>query len=231
MRYRRKENRMKDSKEYSHKLQKLYRTLKQQFARPEKVQYEEPVDAIVYAVVSENMTETQAQAAMKRFLEHFVDSNDLRVAPVEEVIDMLGESSPAMRNTALSLASILGTIFEKNNTVTLEGLKKMGKRPAKLVLEKIPGMTAFVVDYCMLTSLQGHAIPLTKTMIEYLKANRCVHPEADRQTIEGYLTRQIAAKDAYEFYVMLRQESETRKLEKAGRKSETKKKTAEKTKT
>jgi hypothetical protein len=122
-------------------------------------------------------------------------------------------------------------IFEKNNAVTLEVLKKMGKRPAKQVLEKIPGTTPFVVDYCMLTSLQGHAIPLTKTMIEYLKANRCVHPQADRETIEGYLTRQIAAKDAYEFYTMLRQESETRKLEKAGRRGEPKKKTGEKTRT
>jgi len=222
---------MKNSREYSQRLQKLYRSLKQQYPRPEKVQYDEPVDAIVHALITENLTEAQTQAAVRRFRDHFVDSNDLRVASPEEIVDTIGEDCPATRNTALAITSILGMIFEKNNAVTLEVLKKMGKRPAKQVLEKIPGTTPFVVDYCMLTSLQGHAIPLTKTMIEYLKANRCVHPQADRETIEGYLTRQIAAKDAYEFYTMLRQESETRKLEKAGRRGEPKKKTGEKTRT
>jgi endonuclease III len=222
---------MKDSREYSQKLQKLYRSLKQQYPRPEKVEYDEPVDAIVHALITENLTEAQTQAAMKKFKDHFVDWNDLRVASAEEIVDTIGEDCPATRNTALAITSILGMIFEKNNAVTLEVLKKMGKRPAKQAMEKIPGTTPFVVDYCMLTSLQGHAIPLTKTMIEYLKVNRCVHPEADRETIEGYLTRQIAAKDAFEFYVMLRQESETQKPEKTGHGTEARKKTAKKAKT
>jgi hypothetical protein len=65
----------------------------------------------------------------------------------------------------------------------------------------------------MLTSLQGHAIPLTKKMIEYLKTNKMVHPEADEQDIEGFLARQVSAENAYEFYVLLRRESELHKVE------------------
>ncbi len=78
----------------------------------------------------------------------------------------------------------------------------------------------------MLTSLQGHAIPLTKKMIEYLRSNELVHPDADEQQIEGFLAKQISAENAYEFYALLRRQSESRK---ARRKKTTRKTKAKKT--
>jgi hypothetical protein len=47
-------------------------------------------------------------------------------------------------------------------------------------------------------------------MLEYLRKSELVHPEADEQEIEGFLAKQIAAKDGYEFYWLLRRESEVR---------------------
>ena len=64
----------------------------------------------------------------------------------------------------------------------------------------------------MLTSMQAHAVPLTQDMIEYLRNNGVISPDADEEDIEGFLTRQVAAKDAYEFYALLRRESESPKL-------------------
>lgn len=169
------------------------------------------VDALVYAIISENISETAAQSAMSRLSDCFVDLNDLRVSRTEEILEMLGEDTPVTRNTASLLTRALTAIFNKYHTVGLEALKKIGKRPAKLVLEKIDGTTSFVVNYCMLTSLAGHAIPLTKNMIEYLKNQQMVHAEADEPQIEGFLARQISAKNAYEFYVLLRRQSESRR--------------------
>ncbi len=87
--------------------------------------------------------------------------------------------------------------------LSLQSLRKLGKRPAKQVLEKLNGATPFVVDYCMLTSMQGHAIPLTPKMIEYLKTSQLIHAEAGYEEIEGFLARQISIKNAYEFYSLL----------------------------
>jgi hypothetical protein len=98
--------------------------------------------------------------------------------------------------------------------LSLQGLKKLGKRPSKILLEKLTGVTPFIVDYCMLTSLQGHAIPLTPSIVGYLKANQLVHAEATYEEIEGFLTRQISAKNAYEFYELLRHECESPKTKK-----------------
>ena len=68
-------------------------------------------------------------------------------------------------------------------------------------------------------------------MIEYLRSNALVHPEADEQEIEGFLARQISAENAYEFYALLRRQSEARKA-KAKKKTtrETKAKAKKKTK-
>jgi len=200
---------MKNSKEYSKKVQKLYHSLKNKYPKHAKVSYDEPLDALVYAVISENMTEAETQSAMKRMTQNFADLNDLRVSLTMEILEMLGANNPVMKNTASALLGILRDIFKENNTVSLEPLKKIGKRPARDVLEKIPGTNKFVIDYCMLTSLQAHAIPVTKRMVEYLKTNQFVHPESDEQDIEGFLARQISADNAYEFYALLRHESES----------------------
>jgi endonuclease III len=204
---------MKDSQKYSKKVSNLYRLLKSKRARVKGMTYERVMDALVYAIVGENMSKSAADAAIKRFDDYFVDLNDLRVSRIEEIVEVLGEDTPATRDIASKLVGALRAVFNEYNRVSLETLGKLGKRPAKQALEKIDGVSRFVVNYCMLTSLQGHAIPLTRQMIEYLRSNELVHPEADEQEIEGFLTKRISAVNAYEFYVLLRRESESPKLQ------------------
>jgi len=202
---------MKNSKAYSKKVHKLYRSLKRKYPKVQKVSYDEPVEALVYAIISENMSEKAAQSAFNRVSDYFVDLNDLRVSPAEETVEVLGKDTPAMRDIASTLTRTLRSIFNEYHKVSLQALKKIGKRPAKQTLEKMDGTSRFVVDFCMLTSLGGHAIPLTKKMIEYLISNELVNVEADEQQIEGFLAKQISAKNAYEFYALLRRRSEAHK--------------------
>ena len=218
---------MKNSKEYAKKVRKLYRSLKRGHPKIEQATYDEPVDAIVYAVLSENMSETAAQSAIKKFADYFIDLNDLRVSRAEEVIEILGGDAPVNRQMAAALNKILMAIFREYHSVSLMALKKIGKRQAKQILEKLDGTSSFVVNYCMLTALGGHAVPLTTNMIEFLKSNSLVDPDADEQDIEGFLTRLISAKNGCEFYTLLRYESE---LPGTTRKRKTRKKTTRKTK-
>jgi endonuclease III len=200
---------MKDSKEYSKKIQKLYRSLKQRGGKFAAVEYDEPVDALVFAIVSENLTEPQTHAALKKLKDYFVDWNDLRVASIEEIIEVLGPDTAPARSIAAALVSVLNAVFDKHNMLGLQSLRKLGKRPAKILIEKLSGVTPFVVDYCMLSSMQGHAIPMTPKMIEFLKAGLFIHPEASYEEIEGFLCRLVSIKNACEFYSLLRHECES----------------------
>ena len=212
---------MKDSKEYSKKVHKLYRSLKRKYPKVQKVVYERIVDALVYAIISAELSEAATQSAIKRLTDYLVDWNDLRISRTEEIVEALGADTSVTRDIASALTRALRSVFSKYNMVSLQALCKMSKRPARGVLEKIDGTSRFVVDYCMLTSLQGHAIPLTKKMIEYLRSNELVHAEADEREIEGFLARQIPAEKAYEFYFLLRRQSEAGKKKKVVGKTKT----------
>ena len=157
----------------------------------------------------------------------------MRVSRPEEILEVLGEDTSVTRDIASLLTRALGAVFSKYNTVSLQMLKKIGKRPAKQVLEAMDGISRFVADYCMLTALQGHAIPLTEVMIDYLRDSEFVHPDADEQEIGGFLARQISAEKSYEFYSLLRRQSESsrvrkKKKVKKAKKAKTKKETAHK---
>lgn len=222
---------MKNSKEYSKKIRGLYRSLKAKHPKVKKVTYDKPADALVYAIIGENMDGPSTEAAIKRFADYFIDLNDLRVSQEEEIVEVLGEDTPETKNIASNLTKALKAVFDQYNNVSLESLKKIGKRPARQILEKMDCISPFVVNYCMLTSLQSHAIPLTKGMIEYLRNNQLVEPDADEQQIEGFLAKQISAENAYEFYVLLRRQSETRKtIKKTAGKAKAKKTTQTKRK-
>ena len=220
---------MKNSKDYSKKIQRLYRSLSRKYPKVQKVTHEEITDAIVYAVISAELGEKATNSAIKRFADYFVDWNDLRVSRTEEIIEALGEDTPATRSVTSTITRVLQGIFDRYHKVSLEALKKIGKRPAKQTLEKIDGTSRFIVDYCMLTSLQGHSIPLTEKMIQYLRSNELVGPEADEQQIAGFLAKQISAKNGYEFYALLRRESEERKSKKKRKTKTARPKKAKKT--
>lgn len=199
---------MKNSKEYSPKIEKLFKSLKKEAAEVKPVSYDEPIDAIVYAFVSAFTTEANVGKILKRIAVHFVDINDLRVSRPEEIAEVFGDMSEAAIASAQSLTMVLNAIFDKYDKVSLGGLTEEGKRQARKDLEEIPGMTPFAVAYTFLTSLGGHAIPLTDAMAAYLRQSDLVHPDATLQEIESFLERQIGAADAYTFYALLRSQSE-----------------------
>lgn len=199
---------MKNSKEYAGKIQKLYRSLARKYPKEKKVTHEQVERAIVYAIIGENFSDSVTESVMKKIDECFVDLNDLRVSRTEEIVEVLGENTPVAKDISTKINKALNWIFNSYHKVSLEALKKMGKRPAKQILDKIEGIDRYVIDYCMVTSLGGHAIPLTVRMVEYLRNNELVQPDADEQEIGGFLAKQISAKSGYEFYALLRHESE-----------------------
>ncbi len=217
---------MKDSKKYAQKISKLYKSLKTG-SKVSTRSFDDPVEAIVYAIVSENMDWAETKSMIRKMKRHFIDLNDLRVSREEEIMDVLGETGDKTLKTASTMRQVLEAILTKYNIVSLNKLKEIGKRQAKKELEEFDGLSSFAANYCFLTSLGGHAVPLTSGMIEYLKDNDLVHPKSKDSDIEGFLERQISAANAYEFYRLLKEES--RKAAKAKKKA-AKKKASKKTK-
>jgi len=201
---------MKNSKEYAKKIAKLYRSLKRNYGKAKKVTHDSPTDALIYAILSEKNTESAANSAKRKLSRHFVDWNDLRVSRTEEIVEVLGGDNKLNRTLAKTLTKVLNAVFNEYNTISMESLTTIGKRPAKQALAKLDSVSPFVVSYFSLVVLKAHSIPLTAKMINYLRNNELVHPKADKQDIGSFLERQISASNGYEFYALLRRESESR---------------------
>ena len=220
---------MKDSKQYSRKIKKLFSELKRQGRKVIRPEYNDPIEALVHAVLNEYMTPAAAKTAYKKILTHFVDLNDLRVSRIEEVVEALGLAGDDTNEIVETLSKILQAVFVRQDRLSLAYLRDMGKRQAREVLEKLEPLSPFIVDYVMLTALNGHAVPLTKRVMEFLKAGGYVHPDSDEKDITSFLERQISASEAYTFYSLLHQAGELPELAEA--KTAKKKTVKKKTKT
>jgi len=221
---------MKNSSTYSKKIKQLFGSLKKKYPTVVNVDFEDPVEAIVYAIVGSGINEISIGSVMKKIKKYFVDLNDLRVSRSEEIMEILGSTNAENKKTTLRLTEVLNAIFNRYDRMSLSSLKEVGKRQAKKEMGKLKVLTEFETDYCFLTSLGGHTIPLTEKMYEYLRLNELVHPDANNDTIKGFLERQITAANGYKFYYLLRRESENGKKKK-GRKKTTAKNRTPKTKT
>ncbi|MGB2863684.1 MAG: hypothetical protein WBC05_10205, partial [Sedimentisphaerales bacterium] len=85
---------MKNSKDYSKQIQKLYRSLSRKYPKVQKVSHEKVIDAIIHAVISAEMSEKKTDSIIRKLAGYFVDWNDLRVSRAEEIVEVLGKDTP-----------------------------------------------------------------------------------------------------------------------------------------
>jgi endonuclease III len=220
---------MKNNKEYSVKLDKFFRSVKSgQKVKP--AEFADPIDALIYGLISESVTERQAKKVFKNLQSHVVDYNDLRVSRTEEVQELLEDFTPRGEQAAANLTKMLSAIFDKYDGMSLKNIDAQGKRQAKKDLEELSGATHFAVNFCFLVALEGHAIPLTEPMLTYLKDHELVDPQNTQEEIETFLERHISASQGWEFYELLRQSAETGSKKPAPAKDAAKNKSAGKKK-
>jgi endonuclease III len=199
---------MKNSKEYGAKIDKFIRLLRSG-QKVGSADFADPLDALIYGLISEFTMERQAKKIFKSLQSHFIDYNDLRVSRSEEIQEILEETNQPGEQVAVNLARMLSAVFDKYDELSLKTIDEQGKRQAKKELEELNGTTHFAVNFCFLAALQGHAIPLTETMIGFLKSQDLIHPEATLEEIEAFFERHLPASRDWEFYELLRQAAET----------------------
>jgi endonuclease III len=199
---------MKNSRQHAQKLKKLFTALKKGTGKSKKPLFSDFIESLVFAVLCEKSSESCAKAAIKKILSHFVDFNDLRVARLEEISEIIGADIEEPEKCALRLTMLLNAIFQKYDCLSPEELLGTGKKNMQEVLAKLNGMSAFVCDYILLAILNSHTVPMTEKMIQYLKTYDIVDRDADDAQIMSFIGRQITAANAYTFYSLIRHDSE-----------------------
>ncbi|HAL45888.1 MAG: hypothetical protein A2Y12_05885 [Planctomycetes bacterium GWF2_42_9] len=199
---------MKKPPQYSQRVKKLYAALKKGTEKPKKITSEDFIEALVYASLCQECTETAAKSALKKIESHFVDFNDLRVARIEEIVGVIGSEVSNADKAAARATATLNAVFQKYDSLVTENIVSTGKKGIKEVLDKLTGVSDFVRNFVCLTFLNGHNIPLTDKMIEYFKTYNLVDPQWDNAQIASFIEKQVSASEAYTFYLAIRHDSE-----------------------
>lgn len=192
---------MKDGTRYAGLFKKAYAKLKQLAEAPPVPEPDDPVRRLAIAILGVSAGEAAARKAIDRAFSVVLDWNELRVSNPDEVCRAVGDGIDRVHCERLIRA--LRAIYVRENRVSLDRLKSLGRREARQYLETLDGVDDFASASVVLWSLGGHAIPVDDKLLSALRNGELVHPEATRAEVQAFLERHIGANDAKQTCLIL----------------------------
>ncbi len=163
------------------RIQLLHKVVVKHFAPVAAAEDRSVLEHMIYACCLEDARYDQADEAFHRLQESFFDWNEVRVTTVSELSDCL-ESLPDATKAAVRVKQNLQSLFESRYSFDIDDMVKMNQGKAVQELEKLSGMTKFVLGYMVQNALGGHSIPVSQTIMEVLLATEIV---SDAEAAKG----------------------------------------------
>ena len=165
----------------------------------------EPIKALVRSAMSFDIADARAEEAMDMIAEVFVDLNELRVGTDLEIAELLGNKYPDIEHRVEIITRSLNAIFEKEHTLKLERLSTLGKREIRQFLrELLPDTHPFVEGYLMLYCFEGAAIPVDKSIVNYLVSHGVFDEAIDLHEAQKFLEHHVKGEDCHDFFQAIR---------------------------
>ncbi len=143
------------------------------------------LEHMIYACCLEDVAYEVADEAFHRLQESFFDWNEVRVTTVSELCETL-HNLPSPAAAALRIKKNLQSLFETRYSFDIDDMVKMNQGKAILELEKLSGMTKFVLGYLTQNALGGHSIPVSDSIMDVLLATEIVsESEAEKGQAPG----------------------------------------------
>jgi endonuclease III len=194
---------MKNATKHADSLKSLAKKTVRDF-KPVPLENQEPVRAIVRAILSFNAPDGKVDEAMKIVDREFVDLNELRVATELEVQEMIGSRYPEIEKRSMMISQILNSIFEREHTMHLNRLAELGKREIRQYLREMPEQSPFVEAYVMLFCFDGHAFPMDEEIHEFLTDEGVLEEQTSIEDAQKFVEHHLKAEECYEFFAALR---------------------------
>ena len=191
---------MKDSAQYEEKIKSLVASK----AKNVPARRTDRIVLLVEGIMAEDTTPAKASLAISALAEEFVDFNELRVSPVRDIVEVLGEDFPSVRAKANAVTGALQVIFDHANSLSMDYLAKMTKREVRSILREKIGLSPYAESVLTLFGFGGHAIPVDNLLLEALKLDGYIHPDSDLPDLQGFLERIAPGKDAMSWHEALR---------------------------
>ena len=203
---------MKDGSIYSERMRKRFAQLQASTSEKRPVpELSDPLRQLATAILGTGKGDAAGRHALDLLLEAVVDWNEMRVSSPVELASVIRRSLPRALTHCERLRTALNDVFDKENGMSLDRIKSLKLREARQYLESIASVDRYAVASVVLWSLGGHAIPVDEALLDVLREDDLVHPDATRAEVQAFLERAIGAADAREFCLATEQMVGSRK--------------------
>ena len=200
---------MKNGTYYATQLKKLYGRLSQSLSAPVVPGPTDPVMQLVTAILGVGCSDAEGERAVQQALKTLVDLNEMRVSSAHELNKAMGNMIPDGVRRCQCVIDALQAVFDRENKLSLDRLRGLGRREARHYLEQLKGVDHYAAASVTLWSLGGHAIPVNDGLLQALRDEKVVNQTSDRQEVQAFLERHIGAADAKAFCLVMRAFAET----------------------
>ena len=180
------------------RIQLLHKVVKKYYKPVATPEGRAVLEHLIYACCLEDARYESADEAFHRLQESYFDWNEVRVTTVTELAEVL-HNLPDPSAAAVRVKKNLQSIFETRYSFEIEDMVKMNQGKAIQELEKLGGISKFVLGYTIQNSLGGHSIPVSDSIMKILIATEIVsEAEAAKGQAPG-LERTVAKSKGLEF--------------------------------
>ncbi|MFO0784128.1 MAG: hypothetical protein U0636_10655 [Phycisphaerales bacterium] len=156
------------------------------------------VDLFVHSFLLWQAPTADANAALKRVREAFIDWNDFRVSLDSDVIDVIGRGYWRAQERVSRMRESMNDVYRREHRVSLDRLRTLMKKDAVSYMETLRGMMPFVANRVLLIGVEFHAIPLDEFGLNLLLQQGVVPAGSGLTDAIGWLARHVKAEEARE---------------------------------
>jgi endonuclease III len=143
--------------------------LEQRYGRRKHHVYEDVIEALVQQILDLGASEKSGREAMKRLRDEFIDWNDMRVATVREIEDVLGARYPRVREKSEDLRHLLADLYTAFRRMDIrEALAGDGIETLR-ALPETSNIRRDFVDRALLLSIGIKVFPCDEEQLRLLK--------------------------------------------------------------
>jgi len=152
------------------RLMKVSDQLEKRYGRRKPPPFDDFIECLVYQILEVGIGERTAKDAVKRIKSEYVDWNDMRVATIREIQDILGPNFDRCRERAEDLSSLLADLYTAFRSMELDEI--VGTPDGIITLRALPDTTLIRVDMverALLLMLHLPTFPVDEDQFELLR--------------------------------------------------------------
>lgn len=137
----------------------IHRRLAGEYGEPKPKSRMDPLDEVVFTILSQNTTDTNRDRAWAGMWREFDSWKSVAAAPVSRISKAI-EAGGLHRTKALRIKNLLGLVLEERGDYEMDYLRDMDMEAARRDLGRFKGMGAKSINCVLLFSLGQPAFPV-----------------------------------------------------------------------